>query len=487
MTAGTWTATIGGSAVTITAGSLSVTNEVGQRSQGSLQVKTALGVLYQYGTRVLIYDDTGALAYSGYTTHDKATKPTGSRQGQGWLEHDIQLMDNCYRADKRRVFKSYLNVSAGYIVNDLLGAYLAPEGVTATATSIAAGGTITEVIWAGSKSVSEALTWLAQQSGYWWQIDKNGVLWFQPYSGVPAPWALDGTQADSLQELSVISGNDMYVNKQYVKGSYSEKGPLTETFHGNSLTRSFTLAYPVATISSVTLNGADVTAQSLTKGSSGGQFYYAKNDAVVAQDTGQPLLTSSDTLVVTYKGRIPVLASAQNSALITAQQTREGGGTGLVESVYTNTKVRTLPAAFQISSALLAHYGEDATLLSFTTRQSGLAPGQLLSVTLPDFNLSAMGMLIASVTITDAPDNLNIWYQVSAIGSPLEVAQWQTYWANLMAQSSDPSDYVDTVDTSLALLTTSSFTRTPSVTITQTKVMGPICNVSMMCGQWTVA
>src|SRR5215469_12793601 len=142
-----YTMTIGGSAVNIQAGTLHVENAIGARSTGGVMVWGPLGTVYQYGTKVQLFDDVGALAFSGYTTKDKVAKIGGARQGTGFLEHSIQLMDNAYRADKRRVFKTYLAQTAGFIVNDLLANYLAVEGVTKTASSIATGPTITEVIW----------------------------------------------------------------------------------------------------------------------------------------------------------------------------------------------------------------------------------------------------------------------------------------------------------------------------------------------------
>lgn len=485
-----YTMKIGGVSVNVITGSLDVQQQIGQRSTGRVKVWGALGTVWQYGTQVQVFDDAGALVFSGYTTKDKARKPGGARQGTGLLEHDIQLMDNAYRADKRRVWKTYLQQTAGFIVGDLLAAYLAAEGVTKTAGSVATGPVITEVIWNGTKSVGEALTWLAQQAGYWWQIDRNGVLWFQPYGGLPAPFVLDGTQVDGTKDLSVEFGNDVYVNKQYTKGAFAQKGSKTaqlhETFKGNGSTRSFTLSYPVHTVYQVLLNGADITVKALTKGSTGGQFYYAQGDAVLAQDTSQTVLATTDTLDVFYAGRYPVIASAQSNALITAQKAREGGGTGLVESTYSNTKVRTLAAAFQIAGALLSHYGQDATLLTFATQTKGLQPGQLLTVNLSDFGLSNKGMLISSVAISDAIDGFNVWFIVQAVGSPVESAQWQTYWQNLMNQSSDPSDLTDTSTSGLALLLSSTVSSTWTGTVTPTKTACPIFSNATLFNTTTI-
>jgi hypothetical protein len=169
-----------------------------------------------------------------------------------------------------------------------------------------------------------------------------------------------------------------------------------------------------------------------------------------------------------------VLAVAQSPVLIAAQQAREGVGTGIVEAVYQNSKVRTLPAAFQIGNSLLSHYGQDLTVLQFDTTTAGLVPGQLLTVNLSDFGLSNQSMLVAAVSLSDQNDGFNLWYHVAAVASVLESAQWQTYWQNLMRQSSDPSDLSDVSDTSLALLLSSTVTRTPSATVTKTTTVCPL-------------
>jgi hypothetical protein len=445
-----YTVKIAGQTVTAIAGTLSVQNQIGQRSTGSLSVWSALGTYWSYGTQIQIYDETDALVYNGFISKDKATK--GSRLGQGYLVHQLTLMDNTYKADKRVVAGSWLNATAGSIVTSILTSTLAAEGVTATASSIATGATITEVVWI-YKRASEALNWLAQQSGYWWTIDVNNVLWFQPYYGVPAPFVLDGTQAQP-DTLSVEYGNEMYTNRQFVKGATAETGILTENFKGDGYKRGFTLSYGIASTSakdlSISVNGVSQTIG--TKGSSGQQWYAAVGDAVVAQDPSQPVLSTSDTLTVTYKGRYPVIALASNDNLITAQQSREGGGTGYVESTYVDSKVHTQAAAFQIAGNLLGHYGSDMTVLQFSTRVKGLQEGQSLTVNLPDFGLTNKQMLISSVEITDGVDGFNTWYHVNAVGSPVDASQWQTFWQNTLNQQADPADLSSVDDTSLALL-----------------------------------
>lgn len=469
-----YTMTIAGSPVTVQNGTFDVVNQIGQRSTGTVNVYGPLGVIYKYGTAVQAFDQNGTLIYSGYTSKDKVGK--SSRQGYGHLEHQIQLMDNCYRCDKRLFFGSFLNTPAGTIVRALLNQVLIVEGVTATASSIATGATITQATWNG-KTVSYCLNWLAQECGYWWNIDIYGVLWFQPYSGIAAPVVLDGTTVNVDSNLWVTFGNDQYVNRQYVKGAYAELAVRTETFHGNGLTQNFTLSYPVSTLVSITLDSVLQTVE--TKGSTGNQWYYATDDAVIAQDVGGTPIGSGDTLAVTYKGRYPILALAQNAALITAQKAREGVGTGFVESEYSNAHLYTEPAAFQVAGALLAHYGTDMTQLEFDCLASqgvGLLEGQMLTVNLPDFTLVGAQMLISTIEITDSVnESFSMYYHVTAIGSPYDASQWQTYWQTLMNQATDSADLSDVDDASgLAYLLQSDFDLAPTIVGYITKATCPI-------------
>lgn len=485
---------IAGKLVSAKAGTLNVQNQIGQRSTGALQVKSALGTYWLYGTQIQVFNASGGLAYAGYISKDKASKAPGSRQGTGWLDHNLTLMDNCYRADKRRAFGAYLQARAGTIVTDQLNKILVAEGVTSLPGSIAAGALIPQAVYTYNKSVAEVLTFLAQQSGFWWNIDTAGVLWFQPYAGVPAPFTLDGTTVDAMQNLGVDYGNDIYNNTQYVKGSYAEKGsnasPLVETLIGDGHTRSFTLAYQISRLRTVVLNGTDITSQMGTKGSTGNPFYYQTGDPVIAQDPSQTLLTSSDSLVVTYIGRTPIIAKAANAALVAAQKVREGTGTGLIEAEYSYTKVRTQQAAFAIASALLARYGQDMTVLTFdalATKAAGLLEGQMLTVNLSDFGLSNKQMLVTVVAIDDQVDGINVWYHVTAVGSPYDAAQWQTYFQNLMNQSSDPSDLSDVQEGSaLALLLGGAVNMTVGITGSITKTTCFICGNATLCGNSTI-
>jgi hypothetical protein len=433
-------ATVDGLPVSVLAGTLQAQQQIGQRGTGSAEVWSPLGVLWSYGTAVNIVDGSGNLAFTGYISKDKATKDTGSRQGTGYLHHYLTLMDNAYRADKRLVTRSYLQVTADAIVIDLATTILAAEGVSMTGSSVAAGILIPQVSWV-LEQVSQALDWLAEQCGYWWMIDQAGVLWFQPYTGRPSGITLDGTTLSADDQLAVTQGNDQFVDSQYAKGGYAETGLRTETFAGDGSRRQFTLSYEVSSSISVYRNGAG---QSLgTKAvDTGKQWYYAVGDQVIAQDDSiGSTLGSGDRLVVTYKGRYPMIANAQSPNLIAQQQIKEGGGTGLVEAVYADNKFYTQDALLQIATARLNKYGAELDQLDYqTVTNGGLQVGQQATVTLSDFALSNKSMLVTSMTVTDAPTQggAQLWYQYILVGSPYDAVQPAAYYKRLMHQRPDP-------------------------------------------------
>lgn len=482
-----YTVKVGGVAVVVEAGTLDIKNEIGQRSQCTFTAKTATGVNWPYGTQLQAYNDVGALAYAGFVDTDQATKP-GFRPV---LEHAVTGMDMHYLADKRLAFQSYLDANAGDIVQSLWGAYLQPEGVTLG--PIAQGLLIPEIIWNGEQ-VSKALDWLAQQCGYWWQIDENRQLWFQPYGGLSAPFTLDGTQVSQDDKLSVTYGNRQYRNRQFLVGGKDKTAVLTETLHGDGIRRAFTLRYPVVSITGKTkgvqkgvwVNGVQQTLANKSQ-NTGAQFYYAISDLVLAQDTGQAILGTGDTLTVTYEGEYPVVALAQNAALISQQQALEGGGTGYVEAKESNTKVHSLAAAFQIAQAELAHYGQGMTTLAWacpaSRLPSGLAQGQLLTVNLPDFALNEQ-MLVRSVELTDNTDNLNMWAIVTCIGSPYDVS-WQTFFQNLLNQAgaNDVADAANQATQSILAALTQTQVNPPAATasIISSAVSCPLCGPTTYC------
>jgi hypothetical protein len=477
-----YTININGVAANVMAGSMHLVNMIGQRSQATFQVWDATGaVFYGQGSHVEIYDETAALVYAGFVERDRITKPGFA----ALLIHDITCKDMHYLADKRLAASSYLLQPAGVIVLDLFNKYLSIEGVTVTASSVALGPTISEAIF-NYEPVNKCLDAIAKQSGYWWQIDQNKVLFFQPYGAIPAPWVLDGTQVDQIKGTTFEEGNPQYVNRQFATGSYDKTPTLTESHKGDGVTRGFALGYQMAAgIPAISVDGVPQTLG--RKGQdSGFQWYYAEGDQTVTQDSSGPLLNSTNTVTITYHGRFPVVALAANNALIASQKALENTGTGYVESKYHNSRVTTLAGAFGIASSLLAHYGSRMRTLSFLTQKKGLAQGQQLLVNLVAFGLVNTPMLIQSVEITDSVDELNYWFIVTCVGSPIDVT-WQTYFQTVVEATNNLDPIQVGASAVVAIITQwTALWNWTTGTLNRSNYTCPICGNATLCGNSTI-
>src|SRR5581483_8303629 len=143
-----------------------------------------------------------------------------------------------------------------------------------------------------------------------------------------------------------------------------------------------------------------------TKGSTGSQWYYAVNDATIAEDNSGTVLTTGDTLSVTYTGLFADTVIVNNTA---AQQALAAidDTSGIVEAVEdVSQKQMTYAAALVYAQALLDRYcvvdannNPQGTTLTFKTYRGGLFIGQLLPCFFPELNLQDVLLLIHEVQV----------------------------------------------------------------------------------------
>lgn len=311
------------------------------------------------------------------------------------------------------------------------------------------GPTLSGTITYNYKPASTVLDQLAQLAGFIWWIDAYRRLYFVAPATYTAPWTFDGTQPGTFDAGSAGSAgtqvehyNRGYRNSQYVLGVKEVTSPQTEHHQGDGHATSFTLGYPVHQVpSSVTVDGVSKTLG--IKGvDTGKDWYWSKGDTTLEQDSGGTVLTTSNTLAITYVGEYAVVAYAQDAGEVTTEQAREGVGTGIVEEATTDTKLTTSAQAFQEAAGLLGEYSQAGTILTFSTTQSGLAAGQLLSVNLPWGAKTLTGaFLVEAVRLRYEPNNEvgAWWYDVRATEGP--VSETWVQWFTRIVQP--PSSLVD--------------------------------------------
>ncbi len=252
---------------------------------------------------------------------------------------------------------------------------------------------------------------LAKQSNYEWWIDQDFLMNFNAREGMPSPWCLQSNSLGVASDIEIDSNlqgevtGDQYRNRQILTNVINS-GVFTDTFVGDGSRTSFTLRYPIApgTVPTVILDG--VHQKVGTKGSTGSQWYYAVNDATIAEDNSGTVLTTGDTLSVTYTGLFADTVIVNNNA---AQQALAAidDTSGIVEAVEdVSQKQMTYAAALVYAQALLDRYcvvdannNPQGTTLTFKTYRGGLFIGQLLPCFFPELNLQDVLLLIHEVQV----------------------------------------------------------------------------------------
>lgn len=394
----------------------SIEMSIGERSTCSFTVIDVNGSLVlTKGMAVEVKDDSDNVLFKGVIERPKSRRlaPHGS------LIHSITCVDNAYRADKRIIAKAYEGEFAGDIIRDFVDTKLTEEGVTYTATSIQDGPVIEEAVF-NYVRISDAIEAIAEKTGYWWRIDNDNVLWFVERATNTASWSIDGIDT-RISNVVVEENNSKYRNRQYIKGGRDITDELTETRIGDGVTTAFLLSFPVAKVPTITLNTVAVTV-GIRGVDTGKQYYWSKGSNTISQDSSETLLTSSDTLSITYQGEFDVVVISEYPEEISARQTIEGGS-GIVEAVDDEPQTTTREAAFQSANAKLQQYANTGKRIKYTSTEP-LLPGELQSINLPLHNFNAQ-VLVERVSIRN--DGPTIYYGIQAAEGAVD-GSWQKFF-----------------------------------------------------------
>ncbi len=319
---------------------------------------------------------------------------------------------------------------------------------------------------------SECIEKMAEAADFFWNIGFDLRLRFMARTTVPAPWTViansGGTWPDLKDDtLQNTSNNPAYRNKEFVVGGVETTALQTEQALGDGSSRAWAFSFPFAAAPvSLKVNGVDKT-WGIKGVDSGKNFYWSLGDNVLAQDSNNSILSSSDEITLQYYGMYSFVAITQDDAAIAAKLARDGIGSGIVEFVSDGTGSTSSTAAFQLANARLKKFAVDGRALSFETDRAGLAPGQMLVVNLPMFNLLGQQMLIESVHTYDFGDN-TFRYQVKAILGPL-TGSWTKLFVDILnAKPASIAEVSIGAGQILAIATTTSesWTWSESVTVT---------------------
>ncbi len=428
-----WRIQIGGANVPVAAGSLRIEDNIDERCLAMFQVIDLVGTAeYLKGQTIEIFDSTDTSIWTGFVDIPKRRALEGDNPFQ--FIWQIIGVDNWYLADKRLLAKSYAATLAGDIVEDIVDTLLTNEGITYTAGSIDDGPLVAEAVF-NWVPASRALQILANRANFWVFIDKDRVLNFRERDGVAAPSSL--SRSDIRRGAMQINETaTKYRNVQYVRGARTvTESSVTEIAFGDGESSAFPMGYKVHTLTSVEVDtgGGFAAATIGVKGiDSSKDWYWSFSSENIVQDVGGTILTATDRIRVIYLGVIDIIVKTTKNDEIVDRLAIEGVGTGIVDWVDDEPDLRDKDAAFEWGISRLNKFGEIGKVLIFQTRTTGFAPGQLLTVNLPDDGIDGVNMLIESIRTTDEQDV--IFYTIQCVQGP-EMGSWEKFFGDLVART----------------------------------------------------
>ncbi len=402
-------------------GTLAIEDAIGERSTCSFNLIDKAGdllAILKAGETVEVCAD-GVKVYGG-----SIDKPKSKRTPAGTLAWTIDCVDWHQIADRRIVAETYENQTADVIVRDIIDKYLAVEGITYTMESVQVGPLVVECVFNYATATS-CLDTLSERAGYSWWIDAHKVLNFVARATYLAPWPLDGEA--KISDLNVEDSRQGYRNRQYVKAGKDVTDPQSESFKGDGASRTWTVGFPIAKVPTIKVNGVPKTVG--IKGiDEGKDFYWNKGDPTITQDTGAPVLTSSETLQVTYQGLFDVVVLTDDYTAIEERKAVEGG-TGYYEAVDDEPYLSSRESAIQSANAKLRKHAQFSKVITFSTWEPGLRPGQIIVASRPGDRLYNEEFLIDQVSFAEVGSDF-YQYHVHAVSGE-SLGGWATFFKNM--------------------------------------------------------
>jgi hypothetical protein len=338
------------------------------------------------GDRVLVQDGS-TYVFSGHIDDYSETvfRPTSTVRKR--RNYAIQCVSDEAVLDRRIVANSYTAQTLGAIVADVVSAALA--GDTVDTTNVATGPTLALVNF-DYEPASQVFNELAELTGYayWMPPAASPTLYFQARGSVAAPFAFDSTAATpNYLTATARRHRDTYRNKQYLRGGITLTSARTESWKGDSATRTFVTGFPVGKVPSAVTVGGVAKTIGINQVETGKDWYWNEGSNEIVQDAAGTLLTSADTLAVTYQGQYPLIISAQLDTEISARAAAESTS-GYYESKEDDASITDQQAAIDKTTALLVRYGTIPVDVHVVTHTAGLEVGQLVSVRMPELGLA---------------------------------------------------------------------------------------------------
>lgn len=315
--------------------------------------------------------NSGTKIFGGYILSVNLTKlPNGVVQG------DFVCTDYVRLFDRNLVNKTYEDKTDKEIIEDIVLTYC--QGFGITTTNVLAGVIIDQISF-NYVQPSQALRKLADLTGRNWYIDYSKDIHFFPLSTNATPFNITSSQNQYI-DLQISKDASQLKNRVYVRGGTKLSDSTTYSVKGDGVARKFPLPDKPHN-NTVKVNSVTKTLGIKNVDTSGFDFYLNFQEKYLEQDSGGTVLSTSDTLELTYAYDIPILVAVEDTASIISN--------GVKEFAIFDNKITTNQAARDRASAELTDYANSIIEGGFKTYTDGLISGQFININLSEYGVNA--------------------------------------------------------------------------------------------------
>jgi hypothetical protein len=408
--------TIGGVTKTIKAGSLNIASTASGRTTASFSVVSSDASYRPALDAEVIITQDGTRVFGGLV--DRPSEKGLIEGAHAGIVTQISTYDFNQYAERRCVLEGG-GFPAGYTLKQcltsLLG-YLSVYGVTLDAGQVD-GPTFPEII-CEFQQVSEIfnnLMTLTAKYGdpYVWRIDAFKVLRaFQP-ADLAAPFDITTANGRAVGDVTVEISREKYANRVVLKVPPKQEVNRVESFTADGVTDTFTLQYtPTKLYGHVLIDSGGGETLTTTEFAGTTQWELDTAANTVTRVAGPP--TVGTVISVPFDGTFSASATAEDAGEIATY--------GPWERIVTVESVPSDTTAQAIVDGYLAQFLPTPKTIKYRTRGTGLAPGQVQTITLPARNLS-VSALITDVVTRDSQNQL--FSDVTAVTGATHQGGWR--------------------------------------------------------------
>lgn len=318
---------------------------------------------------IVITLNDGSKMFGGYIAD-----VTISKLQTGLPQASVTCIDYARLLDSFLVHKTYQDMTDAAIFQAIVDTYCVGFGITTD--NVVSGVTISQVSF-NYIQPSQAFRRICDATGRNWYIDYDKDVHYFPINQSNTPFDIDSSETGYFN-LSISKDSSQIKNRVYVRGGTKLSEFTTYSEKGDGIKTKFVLPDKPHEVT-LTVNGVSKSIGIKNVNLTGYDWYLNFQEKYLEQDTGGAVLTSTDTLVVTYKYDIPILVALENSASILEHGTKE--------FAIFDKSITTTDAARDRAQAELTDYASRVIEGSFDTYEPGFFSGQTIHITLTDYDI----------------------------------------------------------------------------------------------------